>query len=164
MNVRDTLTLLSVGLVITIAQPASASPAPDAKLWSGTWKLNTAQSKFSAADFSAKAETRTYSVSGRRVTMHASMTTPAGKQIKWTYSANWDGKPYPTVGNDNADHIILMPVSGREVKARTMLKGKPSANTTASVSADGKQITMQRSILTAKGGPSHDVLVYDRMK
>ena len=96
--------------------------------------------------------------------MHASMTTPAGKQIKWTYSANWDGKPYPTVGNDNADHIILMPVSGREVKARTMLKGKPSANTTASVSADGKQITMQRSILTAKGGPSHDVLVYDRMK
>lgn len=164
MNLRKTLALIGVGLTITTAQSLSAAPAPNAKLWSGTWQLNMAKSKFSAADFSEKAETRNYTVSGNRISMKSTITPPSGKPIKWSYSAVWDAKPYPTTGNSNADHIMLMPVTDREVKSRTILKGKASATTTASVSADGKQMTMKRSILTAKGGPSNDVLVFDRAK
>ena len=160
MNAWQKLALVGAGIALT----AAAAPAPNAKLWSGAWKLNMAKSKFSAPDASEKSETRSYAVSGNRVTMHSSYTNGAGKAVKWSYSAKWDGKAYPTVGNSNADHIVLTPVSGREVKSQTTLHGKPSATATASVSADGKELTIDRSILTAKGGPSHDVLVFDRAK
>lgn len=164
MNTIKMLTLTGAALSFAVAQPATAGPAPNAKLWSGTWKLNTEKSKFTAPDFSEKSETRSYAVSGNRVTMHSSYTGGNGKSVKWSYSAAWDGKAYRTVGNSNADHIVLMPVSGREVKSRTTLHGKASAKSTATVSADGKQLTMARSILTAKGGPTNDTLVFDRVK
>jgi opacity protein-like surface antigen len=163
MNALKTLTLTAAALAFAV-QPAIASPAPNAKLWSGTWKLNVAKSKFTSPDFSEKRETRSYEVSGQRVTMHSTFTGGAGKSVNWSYSAAWDGKAYPTKGNSNADHILLMPVSDREVKSRTMLHGKPSATSTAMVSADGNELTMMRSILTAKGGATHDKLVFDRSK
>jgi hypothetical protein len=55
-------------------------------------------------------------------------------------------------------------VSDREVNSKTQLRGKPSATASASVSADGKELTIKRSILTAKGGPTDDNLVFDRAK
>ena len=164
MNTLKMLTLTGAALAFASAQLAAAAPAPNAKLWSGTWKLNSEKSKFTAPDFSEKSETRTYAVSGKRVTMHSTFVGGHGKSVKWSYSASWDGKPYPTVGNTNADHISLTPVSDREVKSRTTLHGKASATSTATVSADGKQLTMKRSILTAKGGASDDTLVFERVK
>jgi opacity protein-like surface antigen len=158
------LMTLGAAVAFAAAAPATAAPAPNPKLWSGTWTLNMAKSKFTAPDFSEKSETRTYAVTGHRVTMHSNYVGGKGKSVKWSYSASWDGKPHPTVGNTNADHILLMPVSDREVKSRTMLHGKASATSTVTVSADGQQLTMNRSILTAKGGPSNDVLVFDRVK
>jgi Tol biopolymer transport system component len=163
MNALKMMTL-GAALAFAVTAPADAAPAPNAKLWSGTWELNAAKSKFTAPDFSEKSETRTYVVSGHRVTMHSSFTSGSGKSVKWSYSAAWDGKAYPAVGNTNADHIMLTPVNDREVKSRTTLHGKASATSTAKVSADGKQLTMTRSILTAKGGPTDDTLVFDRVK
>lgn len=164
MNAIKMFTLTGAAVAFAAAQIATAAPAPDAKLWSGTWKLNVAESKFTASDFSEKSETRSYSVQGNRVTMHSNFTNGAGKDVKWSYTAGWDGKAYRAVGNSNVDHIVLMPVSAREVKARTTLHGRPSATSTVRVSADGKQLTMTRSILTAKGGPTNDTLVFDRIK
>jgi opacity protein-like surface antigen len=164
MKAHKLLIFAGAALAFAAPQTASAVATPNAKLWSGTWHLNLAKSKFSAPDYSEKAETRTYTVSGNRITMKSTSTGPSGKQTSWSYSAAWDGKPYSTTGNSNADHIALTPVSDREVKSRTILKGKDSAHSTASVSADGKEITMDRSILTANGGPSNDHLVFDRAK
>ena len=163
MTALRTAILAGAALAFATAQPAGASPAPNAKLWSGTWKLNIAKSKFSSTEYAARSETRTYVVSGNRVRMNSNLTPSSGKAMKWSYSAAWDGKAYPTSGNPNADHIILMPVSDREVKSRSMLHGKPSATSTATVSADGKQIMLTRSILTAKSGPTNDTLVFDRV-
>jgi hypothetical protein len=84
--------------------------------------------------------------------------------MKWSYSAATDGKWYPVSGNPNADHIALRLVGDREIKSETQLKGKPSANSLATVSADGKQLTIARHIMTGKGAPTNDTLVYDRTK
>ena len=108
MNARKTLALIGAGLAIVIAQTANAASAPNAKLWGGAWKLNMAKSKFSVADTAEKGETRSYTVSGNRLTMRSSATTSAGKAMKWSYSAATDGKWYPTVGNPNTDHIALI--------------------------------------------------------
>ena len=164
MNALKILTLTGAALAFTIAQPAFAAHGPNAKLWNGTWKLNSEKSKFSAPEYSEKSETRSYALSGNRVTMRSTFVRGNGKTVKWSYSASLDGKAYPTVGNPNTDHIRLTPVSDREVKSRTTLHGKPSAKSTASVTADGKQLTIARTILHAKGGPADDTLVFDRVK
>jgi hypothetical protein len=164
MNARTKIALGVAGLALTIPQGAAVAKAPDAKAWTGSWHLNLDKSKFSSADVTPKKDDRTYSVSGNRITMHSNSVTGAGKAMKWSYSATTDGKWARVTGNPNADHIALTLVSGREIKSETRLKGKPSATADATVSDDGKQITVHRSILTAKGGPTDDTLVYDRTK
>jgi hypothetical protein len=84
--------------------------------------------------------------------------------MKWSYSADLDGKWYPASGNPNLDRIALTPVSPREFTSETMLKDKPSAKATATLSEDGKTLTVKRSMLIAKDGPTDDTLVYERSK
>jgi trehalose-6-phosphatase len=164
MNAANKLALIVSAAAFALPQTAIAKSAPLSKAWSGTWRLNTAKSNFSSPDTTQKSETRSYTVSGNRVTMRSNSVNAAGKIMRWSYSAATDGKWYPTTGNPNTDHIALTWVSDREVKSKTQLHGKPSANASASVSADGKVLTIDRSILTARGGPSHDTLVFDRAK
>ena len=156
--------LLGISLAVALAQAAGALPAPDPKLWSGTWHLNSDKSKFSLPNTQQKGETRNYTVTGDRVVMKTTVKTNSRKPMSWSYDAHWNGKPYPMVGNPGGDHILLTPVSAREVSSKTMLKGKLSATATASVSADGKELTIHRKILNVKGGPSDDTLVFDRAK
>jgi hypothetical protein len=162
MNAPKKLALILSAIAMALPQAASAKSL--SKAWNGTWHLNTEKSKFSSAEFTAKSDTRTYTVAGRRLTMHSTMINADGKTIKWSYSANTNGKWYRTFGNPNTDHVALTLVSPRELKSKTTLRGKPSARSTATVSADGKVLTINRSILTAKGGPTDDTMVFDRTK
>lgn len=162
MNTHKTLASIGAGLAIAIAQTANAAPAPNAKLWGGSWTLNVAKSKFGTLSMSEKSETRSYTVAGNRLTMRSTYSDSAGKTVKWSYSATTDGKWYPTTGNPNNDHIALTAVSDREVKARTQLKGKAAGTGDLTVSSDGKQLTLNRGTLGAKGAPSNDVMVFDR--
>jgi hypothetical protein len=162
MNARTKIALTMAAL--GIAQGAAIAKGLDAKAWSGSWHLNLAKSKFSSAALTPKKDDRTYTVSGNRVTMHSNAITAAGKAMKWSYSATIDGKWARVTGNPNADQIALTASGSRDLKAETRLKGKASAETTATVSEGGKEITVHRSILTAKGGATDDTLVYDRTK
>lgn len=164
MNAPEKLALILSAVAMTLPQAASTQSAALSKSWAGTWQLNTSKSKFSSPEFTPKSDTRTYTVTGNRLTMRSSAINAAGKPMKWSYSANTDGKWYKTSGNPNTDQIALTFVSPREFQSKTTLKGKPSARSTASVSVDGKMLTIKRSILIAKGGPTDDVLVYNRTK
>jgi hypothetical protein len=164
MNMSKKLALILAATAVALPQTAMAKSAPLSKSWAATWQLNSDKSKFSSPDTTVKAETRSYAIAGNRVTMRSTMTNSAGKRIKWSYSAVTNGRWYPMVGNPNADRIALIRVSDRELKSKSTLHGKPSATATAAVSGDGKELTIHRSILTAKGGPSDDTLVYDRAK
>lgn len=158
MNARSKFALLA-SLALAIPQGANAAE-PNAKLWNGTWHLNTAKSKF-ASSAKEQSETRTYDISGKKVTMKSSSKDPSGKSLNFHYSAGYDGKWYPMVGNPNADRISLKVVSDREVKSSSQLHGKASVESTASVSADGKHLTLKRHMLRLKGAPT-DVLEFDR--
>lgn len=163
MTAARKLALIVSAITIALPQTASAQTTLS-KSWAGTWHLNSDKSQFSSPDYTPKSDTRTYTLSGKKLTMHSTMVNAAGKTVKWSYSANTDGKWYPTSGNPNTDHIALTFVSAREFTSKTKLKGKPSANSTVSLSADGKMLTIKRSILTAKGGPTDDTMVFDRAK
>jgi len=159
MNGPSKFTLILASLAIAIPQGLSAA-APDAKLWNGTWHLNAAKSKFTS-DAKEASETRTYDISGGKVTMKSSSKDPSGKELNFGYSAGYDGKWYPMAGNPNADRISLTAVSGREMRSKSQLKGKPSTQTTATVSADGKHLQITRKVVRMKGAPT-DVLEFDR--
>jgi len=162
MNIPQKFALMLAAAAIALPQTATAKSF--SKAWNGTWQLNTEKSKFSSADYTPKSDKRSYSVAGNRVTMRSSGINSAGKAMTWGYSARADGKSYTVSGNPNVDHMKLTFVSPREFKSSAMLKGKASARSTATLSADGKELTIHRSILTAKGGPTNDTLVFDRTK
>jgi len=159
MNAPSKLTLIFASLTLAIPQGALAAD-PNAKLWNGTWHLNAAKSKF-ASSAKEQSETRTYSISHGKVSMKSSSKDLAGKALDFSYSAGYDGKWYPMVGNPNADRISLKVVSDREFRASSQLHGKASVESTATVSADGKHLTLQRKMLRLKGAPI-DVLEFDR--
>ena len=159
MNRLSKFALAIAGLALLVPQAAGAA-SPDAKLWNGTWHLNAAKSKF-AAQTKELSETRTYDVSGGKLTMKSSSKNASGKELNFSDSAAWDGKTYPMVGNPNADSISLTAVSGRQVKANSRMHGKLMVQSTATVSADGKHLTLTRHMLRLKGAPT-DVLEFDR--
>jgi hypothetical protein len=159
MNGSSKFALVLASLAIAIPQSVGAA-APDAKLWNGTWNLNAGKSKF-ASSAKEQSETRTYDISGGKVTMKSSSKDSTGKALNFSYSAGYDGKWYPMVGNPNADRISLHAVSAREIKASSRLHGKAAVESTATVSADGKHLTIHRKLLRLKGAPT-DVLEFDR--
>jgi hypothetical protein len=159
MKAPSKFTLIVASLALAIPQGASAAD-PNAKLWNGTWHLNAAKSKF-ASSAKEQSETRTYNISHGKVAMKSSSKDPSGKALNFSYSAGYDGKWYPMVGNPNADRISLKVISDREVKASSQLHGKPSVESIAKVSADGKHLTLQRKMLRLKGAPT-DMLEFDR--
>lgn len=162
MNTPRKIALIFAAAAIALPQPAVGKSL--SRAWNGIWQLNTAKSKFSSADYTPKSDRRIYTVAGNRLTMRSTGTNAAGKAMKWGYTARTDGKSYMVSGNPNTDHIKLTYVSPREFKSEAMLKGKDSARSTATLSADGKMLTIARSILTAKGGPTDDTMVFDRTK
>ena len=159
MTGRSKLALILGSLAIAIPQSVNAAP-PNAKLWNGTWHLNAAKSKF-ASSAKEQSETRTYDISAKKVMMKSSSKDVSGKALNFSYSAGYDGKWYPMVGNPNADRISLTAATDRELKARSQLHGKPSVESTATVSADGKHLTIKRKMVRMKGAPT-DVLEFDR--
>ena len=159
MKGRTKFALILAGVAIAVPQSAFAKE-PDAKLWNGTWHLNAAKSSF-ASPAKEQSETRTYQISGNRVTMKSSSKDPSGKALNFSYSARYNGKWYPMLGNPNADSISLTPVSERELKASSRLHGKVSVESKASISADGKHLTLKRKMVRIKGAPT-DVLEFDR--
>ena len=159
MNGLSKFALVAASLAFATSQSATAAE-PSAKLWNGTWHLNAAKSKFASSQ-KEQSETRTYNISGKKVSMKSSSKDPAGKALNFSYSAGYDGKWYPMTGNPNADRISLKVVSGREFKASSQLHGKPSVESTATVSADGKHLTLRRKMVRLKGAPT-DILEFDR--
>lgn len=160
---QHTLTLICASGALALSQMAGAAPAPNPKSWNGTWHLNLGKSKFSSAEYTPKKDTRTYKVSGSRITMRSSMINGAGKAITWGYSAMPNGKWFAVTGNPTADQVSLNMISPRELKSETRFKGKTSATATVSVSEDAKELTVKRSLATPKG-ETDDTMVYDRTK
>ena len=154
-----------IGFIAAVAlfAPACASAkdqAPSAD-WSGTWTLNVAKSKLGAHP-GKWTETRTYTVEGNKITLDAKGTTSAGKPTHISYAGTVDGKAYPMMGNPIGDRIAMTLVTPREIKAKVMLHGKPSASAVSDVSADGKRLTLRRRSMVGSA-PRDVTLVFDKM-
>ena len=162
MNSLKAMTMSAAALAFATAQIASASPAPDAKVWAHTWHLVLAKSKFASPASAEKSEDRAYRITGNHVIMRSTTVRESGELLHWGYSAATDGNWYLVSGNPNIDHVKLTGVSPREIKAESMKLKHPVGSAVITVSEDGKHLTIDRT--GGAAGTGHDVLVFSRVE
>lgn len=139
----------------TVASESSGTPSPLA----GTWTLDPNASKFTSGS-SMQSETRTYEVKGNHVKLTASGLDGAGKPTKYSYTAAYDGRYYPMVGNPAGDSLALKRIDPRTVEATVKRGAAVSAHARLVVSADGKHLMFTRKVLRPKSAPAVDELAY----
>jgi opacity protein-like surface antigen len=155
-----TFTIAIIVSTAALSAQAATAAAPDAKLWSGTWHLDAAASKWTAAG-KETSETRSYDLSAGKLTMNSTAKDAAGKETHLAYTAGCDGKVSPLTGSPRADSISLQCVSGSTIKATSRFHGKVTVQSTATVSSDGKHLTLKRTYVAMKGAPT-EVLKFTR--
>lgn len=130
----------------------------------GTWKLNADKSKF-AAGKAPKSLTRTVSADGDTLTYKFDGVGADGSAITYGFVSKLDGKDVEVTGNGmpyGADHIAIKKVNSHETSA-TLKKGdKAVGSSTATVSHDGKMLTINSKGTDAEGKPVKTVSVYDK--
>ena len=161
MNLPIKLALIVASAGLAVPQAAFAKPMMPSAQWNGTWKLDTAESKF-ATPVGKRSETRTYKITGNKLSLKSEGKDADGKPEGFSYSGAYDGKWYPMKGNPRGDSIALTLASPRVAKAKVRKNGKLTVTGTLTVSPDGKTLTLNRQTLRAKGSPITEVLVFDR--
>lgn len=149
-----TLAFLALTPSVTAAQDmAAASPL------NGTWKLDPAASKFPSGRI-MKSDTRTYEVKGDKIKMTATGTDGSDKPMKYSYSAAYDGKYYPMIGNPYADSIALKRIDARTTETTIKKDGAVAGSSRLEVSADGEHLAFKRKTLRDKAEPVVDEVSY----
>jgi hypothetical protein len=148
-----------IGLVSALA--TGAALAQGAEAMNGTWKLNTAKSKYSPGP-GPQSQTIVISGSDADRKIIVDVTPATGAAVHWEVSGG-AGKELPVVGNNaNADHYVFKRINATTLEAQYMKEGKPTIKQTAVVSADGKTLTVTGTGTNAQGQTVNNVAVYDK--
>jgi hypothetical protein len=132
--------------------------------FAGTWKLNTAKSKFVPGP-GPKSMTRTIASQGAGASYSFEAMGADGASIAYSFSTNYDGKDSAITGTGapgGADTIALKRVSPRKVEGTLKKGGKEIGKVAAEVSSDGKVSTVKSKGKTADGKEFSTDTVYDK--
>ena len=130
--------------------------------WVGTWKLNTAESKF-ASDDVTRAETLNFESTPAGIKLTAEGTDPQGKAMKAHFTSNFDGKDVAWTGNTSADIASPKRIDDNTYENVWTMSGKQTMTARVVVSNDSKTLTLtQTSPTDAHGEAASSVAVYDR--
>ena len=152
--------LLGTVVAFGIGGIASATDAADPAV--GTWVLNLAKSKYSSPDRTPKSQTRTYTQSADGTSLTIATVTADGSSATQKSTFKYDGKSYPFTGSPLYDSLTLKQVDAHTVKSTQWKAGKETGETTRTLSADGKAMTVTTTGKDAKGMPYRDEGVYDK--
>ena len=130
----------------------------------GTWKLNTAKSKF--VNMAApKNETRTVEAKGAGAKYSFDGVAADGSSITYTFTTNYDEKDAAITGAgfpNGADTIAVKRVSADSSTSTAKKAGKVVQRTTTVVSADGKVTTLTAKGTTAQGQATSSTTVWEK--
>lgn len=130
----------------------------------GTWKLNTAKSKFVPGP-GPKSMTRIIAAQGSAATYSFEAVGADGASIAYSFSTNYDGKDSAITGSGapgGADTIALKRVNAHKVEGTLKKNGKEIAKVVAELSSDGKVTTVKSKGKTANGTDFSTESVYDK--
>jgi hypothetical protein len=157
---RSWCVLLLALFVAVVATPALAQDNP----FLGTWKLNTAKSKFNGAP-APKALTRTITAEGSGTKYSFAGTAADGSAFGYSFVSSYDGKDCAISGMGTpagADAITLKHVAANKTEGTLKKGGSEVGKVTAEVSKDGKVATVKSKGKTADGKDWSSESVYDK--
>jgi hypothetical protein len=125
----------------------------------GTWTLNVAKSKYDPGPSAKSQTTLLESVSGGGLKEVGDRVNADGSKSHWEWSAKYDGKDYPVMGDPSRDTVALKRVDDNTLEV-TNKKGGQLANTMKIIVAkDGRSRTNESRGSDGKIG---NVLVFDK--
>jgi hypothetical protein len=127
----------------------------------GTWKLNLAKSKYQQGQ-APKSTTLVYEAAGAGIKVTVDSVPADGPALHYAYTANYDGKDVPVVGNPNADVSARTRVNATTTKLVNKKGGNILSTVTLVISADGKTLTITTTGKDAKGQNVDSTAVYDK--
>ena len=151
-RVKWTVALALCAAVVTL----SAAQDP----FNGTWRLNTAKSKYTPGPAPEKA---VVTIQSDGMTQEVrTESTFEGKVIKTSSKAKLDGTPAKLEGSPVADMTSVKKVDERTRELTSMKGGKTVGESKAVVSADGKTITVTGTGVNPKGEKVQFTAVYEK--
>jgi hypothetical protein len=128
----------------------------------GTWKLNVAKSKFSPGT-DVKSGTIKVEAAGTGVKFVVDTAGADGTMRHYEYTANYDGKDVPIVGNSPyGDMVARTRINPTTTKAVNKKGGKVTTTQTTVVSSDGKTRTVTTKGTNVLGQATDNVTVWDK--
>jgi hypothetical protein len=154
-------TLLKMLLVGTMLVAGTAIAAGAASPFDGTWKVNLAKSKY-VPEPPPKESSRTYTSAGDTISVVITGTRADGTAINVKSQFKLDGKDYAYTGSQDADTLSVTQTDPRTRVGTTKPKGKVASQSTLTVSADGKTLTLVSKGTNPKGEAVNNTVVMDR--
>jgi hypothetical protein len=159
---RSTNTSLLSALVCLGLSAVSVGPAlaqSDSQV--GVWKLNVEKSTYSPGP-KPTSGTTTIEAAGAGTKVSVDQTLPDGTKRQYSFTADYDGKDVPMVGNPDVDTVARTRIDASTVQTVSKKAGKVMTTQTSTVSSDGKTRTVTTKGVNAKGQPVNNVAVYER--
>jgi hypothetical protein len=154
----------SIFAVAVVCLALAGSMFADSTAFVGTWKLNLDKSKFPAGQ-APKSLTRTVSADGDTLTYKFEGVGSDGAALTYGFASKLDGKDSEVTGTGmpyGADHIAIKQQNSHMTSA-TLKKGDKIVGTSsATVSHDGKTLTLTSKGTDANGKPTKSVSIYDK--
>ena len=148
-------------LVVTLVMLTSASMAAAADHWVGNWKLNLAKSKYVPGP-APKSQTLKFEATPAGIKLSTDAMGADGTAAKGGYTSKFDGKDVPWVGNPDADTAAPKRIDDNRYENAWKKGGKVTVTAKATVSADGKTLTVTQTGKNSKGDVVNTVAVYDK--
>lgn len=149
--------------VAALSVVATSSLQAQSEALVGTWKLDTAKSKYEPGP-TPKSLTRTVEAQDNGVKYTFEGVAGDGTPISYSFAVKFDGKDNPITGSvpNGADTAAMKRVDANHYVATLKKDGKVLGTSKVSISKDGKVATVDATGTNAAGVKTHDVQVYDK--
>jgi hypothetical protein len=127
----------------------------------GTWKLNTAKSKYDPGPV-PKSNTITITAVANGIHVAAKGENAAGQPTGIDYTTTYDGKDSPVKGAAAYDTVSTKRVDANTSETIRKKDGKQVQTATRKISADGKTMTVTTRGKDESGRTLNTVAVYDK--
>jgi hypothetical protein len=154
---------LSAGCLLAgMAVLGSGSTVLAADNWLGTWKLNVAKSKFVPGPPPQSMTITFEPAADGGIKLTADGVSAAGQAMHLAYAARFDGTDVPWTGNPNADSAAPRRIDANRYENLWKKDGKVVVTVSATVSADGKTLTVIQRGKDAKGQVMDMTEIFER--
>jgi hypothetical protein len=154
----------SIFALAVVCLALAGSMFADSTAFVGTWKLNLDKSKYPAGQ-APKSLTRTVSADGDTLTYKFEGVGSDGAAVTYGFASKLDGKDSEATGTGmpyGADHIAIKQQNSHMTSA-TLKKGdKVVGTSSATISHDGKTLTLTSKGTDANGKATKTVSIYDK--